>query len=225
MKKRKVDVRAVIMLLFALIAVLLLMLQLQRMTPKPPEEFAKLANARFAVVDSTYINLPLQFSIKMPNRFWELSILTHDTLVPRFNTPRNMDAHILWLLSATRIAQEDTLAVCTIGVMRCETGLTAADLAINYLAEMISAYEQPGKRIHIVQPVSSPAHQLLKGAYFMINLSDFSGIKMPVWLVALLPRGERLYIIRSKTTEIFYPLVREELQEIVQRFHPLPLAK
>ncbi|MBN1480923.1 hypothetical protein EH223_00450 [candidate division KSB1 bacterium] len=219
----KIDVRAILMLLFGLVAVLAIMLQVQRMTPKPPPELAKLGSERIGVVDSTYINHPLRFAIKMPNRFWLLSVLTQDTVLNRLDSNQMLHDQIVWLLSSKRVEANDTLALCKVGGILLDREKSSTELAINYLAEIISKHEQPGVRVHVVQHVTSPAHQVLKGAYFMVNVPDVLGVTMPVRVVALLPRGERLYIIESKTTDAFYPVIREELQEIVQRFFPLPL--
>lgn len=221
MRRRKMDIRAIVMLLFGLVAVILIMLQLQQSTPKPPPELAKLEGQRIGIVDSVYINRPFQFLLRMPNAQWHPSILTFDTTAAWLSDELPLQSQILWLLSMTRQQHNKTVAVARLGIVRVDAEPVAKELAIDYLAEIIANFEQNNERVRIVQQVQTPAHVVLKGAYFIVVLPD-AAVDMPVQIVALLPRNEFIYVISSETTEAAYPDYKNEIEEIVQRFYALP---
>ena len=221
MRSKKGDARAIVMLLFGLVAIILIWVQIRQAEPKPPPEISRLAGKRIAVFDSTYINLPFQFLIRMSNRLWHLSALTADTVLLPIQPDQSIESRILWLLSAKRVEKSDTLAKCRIGVWAQAEG-TAKSSAVNYLAEQISEHERGKVRARILQPVSGPAHAVLKGAYFVMALPPSGGVLMPVQIVALLPRNDLFYIIKIETTEKDYADLRNELEGIVRRFYPLP---
>ncbi|MBN1559232.1 hypothetical protein JW998_03235 [candidate division KSB1 bacterium] len=222
--RKNVDIRAIVMLSFCLVAVLLIMMQWRRSAPRPLAEIARLEGRRIGVIDSMYIHLPFRFMIKMPDQRWRLTSLVHDTTLTSLVPDRPMEEQILWLLLSHRIGNADTLAMARIGVIRSDSERNSNAVALDYLAELIAAHERPQERLRIIQQVKSPAHQLLKGAYFVIVMPADAGICMPVWIAAFLPRGDWLYVIRLETTEASYPRLKDELQEIVQRFFPLPTS-
>ncbi|MBN1465511.1 hypothetical protein JXA02_07105 [candidate division KSB1 bacterium] len=224
MRCKSVDIRAIVMLSFSLVAVVLLMMHWRRSAPKPFSELARLEGRRIGVIDSMYIHLPFRFMIKMPNQQWRLSAVAHDTTLNRFVEEQLLGEQIVWLLLSHRLGNDDTLATARIGVICSDGAMNSSTAALDYLAELIATYERPPERLKIVQQVTGPAHQLLKGASFVTILPADAGIRMAVWIVAFLPRGDWLYVLRLETTEASYPLLRNELQEIVQRFFPLPTS-
>ncbi len=219
--KRKFDIRAIVMSLFALVAIVAIMLQLQRTLPKTPHVVDELPHGqRIGIVDSSYVNLPFRFIWRTPNSRWRLHMLSRDTVL----TPQpSTRTHISWLVDATRLRHSKMAAKTRVGVMLNRPGASAEDLVIDYLAGLLQEYER-GERATILQSPTTPAHAVLKGAWFAVILPKSADIAMPVWVVAFLPRGDKMFIIQSETTENDYPLLRKELEEIVQRFHPLPSA-
>ncbi len=219
MKKRQIDTRAIVMLLFGLVAVILIMLQLRRSMPKPPPELARLAG-RIGIVDSTIVHRPLHFMLKMPSNVWHPTILSKDTSFVTFRAAQPVLDQIAWLANCQR-AGEDT-ASARIGVLRVAEPPDSHELAITVLAELLDRYEINGRRVAILQPVTSPAHQVLKGDYFAVKLPAVNGQASQILVVALLPRGNTVFVIQSQTTEQAYPQIRDELQDLVRRFYPLP---
>lgn len=216
--KKGIDLRAIIMSLFVLAAIFLIMLQLQRIKPTGPEVIQRLPRGeRIGIVDSSYINLPFSFLWTMPNNNWHISMLSQDTLAPSLLSVAPLLDQFDWIAAAIRSEGSETLATCRIGVAAVDSNETAHDLAVNILAELLAKLEAGNERATILQPATSPAHQILKGAYFV---AAPAGDK--VHFVVLLPRKNKMFILFCRVLEKEYDLLREELQEIVQRFHPLP---
>jgi hypothetical protein len=236
-RRRKLDSRAIVMLMFGLIAVIAIMVQMRRSLPQPPAELAALDGKRIGIVDSVYINRPFQFMIKRPNEHWQFEMLSTDSICQPITIDRQIYDHILWLVrgvrqsSATKedsftvtsigTATSDTLVIAKIGILVDSTGMASKELAISLLAEMIARYEADGARVQILQQVTSPAHQLLKGDYFALVAPDNITDK-PIIIYSILPRGDLFYVLSFQTNDTVYPEVRQELEEFVQRFHPLP---
>ena len=185
MRSKKGDARAIVMLLFGLVAIILIWVQMRQAAPKLPAEVSRLDGKRMAIFDSTYVNLSFQFLIRMPNRYWQLSALTADTALISVGQDLSLENQILWLLSGKRAEKSDTSAMCRIGVLS-QAERTAGSLAVNYLAEQISEYEQDNARVRILQPVTERAHAILKGVYYAVVLPSSSEIQMPVRIVAVL---------------------------------------
>ena len=218
--KRKMDLRAIVMSLFALAAIIVIMLQLQRLAPKAPEVLEKLSSrTRIGVVDSSYINLPYAFIWTMPSNLWRLEILSSDTVLSPLVSDQAIEPQIHWLAAAQRRPETEIVAQCRIGVLSDSAHMPALDLALNLLSEVLQSLEGNSERATILQPVTSPAHQTLKGAYFIVVAP---GVNSPVVVRALLPRRDIIYVVECKTLQDDYQDVREELQEIIQRFYPLP---
>ncbi len=222
---KKMDNRALVMLLFGLFAVFAIMLQMRNSLPKPPPEIARLNGARIGIVDSTYINLPFRFMIKKPNGLWQFEEMALDTTVSAFSDSEKIAEQILWCIGLVRTEDSDgtpPLASARIGILPRNEKTDANSFAINLLAEMIKTFQVNGGRARILQQVTSPAHQVLKGDYFAVVAPAESNVDWPVIVCAVLPRGDFFYILYLQTTELSYPAVRHEFERIVQRFYPLP---
>ena len=218
--KRRLDIRAIVMSLFALLAIVMIMLQLQKSMPKAPPVLEKMtAGQRIAVVDSSYINLPLKFIWTMPNAFWRLSIISSDTLPPLLDDSA-LFSEILWLVQAERRQNGESLLRARIGVFAHETDKTASDIAVSLLAERLADLEKGGARATILQPVSAPAHPLLKGAWFVLQGPDDA--VNTVQLVVVLPRRENRFILSCDSNTNSYNHYRDEIEVLVQRFYPIP---
>jgi len=238
MSRKKFDSRAIIMSLFGLVAVILIMVQMQNLLPKPPAEMSQLGNERIGIVDSVYINLPFHFMVKMPNHFWRLQHISRDTILTPLGDNVDVLDQMKWLVRASREVAfirdttlaalpqnfDGSIALVQYGVFSNSFSSTATDMALNLLAEIIAKDETGGGRVRILQPVTSPAHSVLKGAYFAVVVPENTLLSMPVQILAILPRGDQFYCIKISTTEIAYPQLREEFEELVQRFNPLPSA-
>jgi hypothetical protein len=218
--KRNVDLRAIVMSLFGLVAIIAIMMQLQRSLPKPPDVLERLPQEeRIGIVDSTYINLPFSFIWTMPTSHWRLKTLSKDTLLLSLTSDREIISRITWLVSARRLQETDAIAACKIGAFSNPAQIPTQDVAINLLAEMLNVYERDGVRVSILQSVKSPAHQTLNGSYFVILRPEKNA---SVHVVALLPRANDIYVILSETSEDAYLQLRDEIQLMVERFRPLP---
>ncbi len=221
MSQRTDKTRQIIFLLFGLLAVVLIFLQLQRTKPQPPAELAKLPpGKRIAVVDSSYINLPFLFSIRMPNSKWQLKMLSSDTLLTPFDSTKNIAEQTLSVARAIRLANSDTAALTTFAVMSRPVDVDIRDLSIDYLASLLQRYKSYG-RSEILKPVSEPAHSVLKGAYFAVRLPDAAD-EYPVRVYALLPRKNMIYLIQSKTSDSYYDELYTELEYLVRNIKAIP---
>lgn len=222
MKRRnKLDTRAIVMMLFGLVAVVAIMVQMRNSLPQPPTEISQLGQKRIGIVDSTFINLPYRFMIKMPDVSWQLEMLSQDTLLVPFQTDSPVNGQIRWLVKSERFDDTTLLATACIGILT-DSNMDVENLTITLLNELIEKFEKNGGRVRILQPASSPAHQTLKGYYFAIVCPDDAEVDMPVMVCALLLRGELVYVLQFFTTESTYPEIRQELEKFVQRFYPLP---
>ncbi len=218
--KRSFDIRAIVMSLFALVAIAAIMFQLQRTLPKTPQVVDRMPQGRrIGIIDSSYVNLPFQFIWRMPNNHWRLRMLSQDTTASPVMSP--LPGKVLWLAAAQRLQHSEVVAETRVGVTLNPKGLSAKDAAIDYLAALLQEYEKK-ERALILQPTTTPAHAILKGAWFAVILPESAEIEMPVRVVAFLPRRDKMFVVQSETTGKDYPLLREELEEIVRRFHPLP---
>jgi len=196
--KRRLDIRAIVMSLFALLAIVMIMLQLQKSMPKAPPVLEKMtAGQRIAVVDSSYINL-----------------------LPPLLDDSALFSEILWLVQAERRQNGESLLRARIGVFAHETDKTASDIAVSLLAERLADLEKGGARATILQPVSAPAHPLLKGAWFVLQGPDDA--VNTVQLVVVLPRRENRFILSCDSNTNTYNHYRDEIEVLVQRFYPIP---
>ena len=219
--KKTCYMRAIVFALFALFAIVLIMMQLQRTKPTPPAVLKKLPlGERVAIVDSSYINLPFLFIWTMPNDNWRMQVLSQDTVLTSLQSNSSMLSSIKWLVGAARLLHSDSLAVCRLGAFENSSGKSAFDLAVDMLAELLQEVEKNGDRALILQPVTKPAHHVLKGAYFVIVNSQEPDAK--VLLFALLPREKNIFVLHCRATRENYDLLRPEWQTLVQRFFPLP---
>lgn len=219
--KRKFDLRAIVFAIFALLAIVLIMIQLQKTKPQAPAVLEKLPiGERIAIVDSSYVNLPLLFIWTMPNKNWRLFMLSSDTLPAPGEKESSILGSIKWFARATRFLHSDSLAQARVGVLQNLQKKSSYDLAIDMLAELLYEYEGKGQRAAILQPVASPAHQILKGAYFVVATPADMGEQ--VHLFVFLPRSKNIFVIHCNATKMNYDLLRPEWQTIVQRFYPLP---
>ena len=216
--KRNVDLRAIVFAIFALLAIVLIMMQLQKTKPTAPAALEKLpVGERIAIVDSSYINLPFLFIWTMPNKNWRLQALSQDTALTSRPPGAPLLLNMNWLVGAVRFQDSDSLAYCRVGVFENDGKKSAFDLAVDMLAELLAEVEKDGERAMILQPVTTPAHAVLKGAYFVLVDPDAA-----VQLFALLPRRDYVFILHCQATRENYDLLRPEWRALVQRFHPLP---
>jgi len=219
--KRNFDLRAIVFALFALLAVLMIMIQLQKTRPKASGVLEKLPDGeRIAIVDSSYINLPFSFTWTMPNKNWRLRVLSRDTVLAPYSAEMPAMQNIKWLAAATRFQNLDSLAFSLVGVFKNMQQESTYDLAVDLLAEEVQKIETQGHRATILQPVTAPAHQILKGAYFVVMQPAVPADR--VHLVALLPRAGNMFVLTCYATNKNYDLLRPEWQTLVQRFYPLP---
>ena len=221
MRRSTDKTRQLVFLLFGLAAVILIFLQLRRTQPQPPPELAKLPKEqRIAIVDSTYINLPFLFSIRMPNRQRQLSLVRTDTVLSPFVPSQPIGPQLLTVARATRLDGMDTVAVTTFSLLARPKDKEMRDLGIEYLAEHLETYDTFA-RTEVMQQVSEPAHSVLKGSYFALLLPNAAN-RFRVRIVALLPRQGMIYVVQSKTTENAYSHLHQELEHMVRNFKPIP---
>ncbi len=221
MRRETDKTRQIVFLLFGLVAVIMIFLHLQRSQPQPPPELANMPpGQRIAIIDSTYINLPFLFSIRMPNSKWHLEKLSTDTLLSPFDSTQAIANQGIWVARALRLSNSDTAAITIFAVLDRPLNMDVRNMSINFLAEIIANYESEG-RTEVLQPVTEPAHAVLKGAYFAVELPE-SASNFPVHVFALMPRKNMLYVIKSQTTAAHYDELYKELEHMVRNLKPIP---
>lgn len=219
MNKRKIDTRALILTAFAVFVIIALYKQMGRLKPPVPAELEKLQGRRIAIIDSAYVNLPLRFICRMPSALWHMTLESTDTCAIEVDPNLSLFSQIRWLMSAERFRGPDRLAGCRVGILPRQDR-HIMDIANSLMANL---FDRDGSEIRseIIQPVTAPAHPVLKGAYFLILLPESENQSF-VRLVCVLPRKPWIYIVECRTPEKHYPIVRDELEGIVRRFFPLP---
>ncbi|NIA29235.1 MAG: hypothetical protein GWP06_04880 [Actinobacteria bacterium] len=217
---------AIVMLVFTLAIVLIILIIMRNNFPKLPQKPPQLpAKQHVAILDSTYYNYNFYFSMQIPSTRWKMKILSRDTGLAIADTTQPILSQVKWLLDMERNQDGEKPAIARAGIFAWPAEVNAKDMTIDVLAELLKKYETPQHRAKILVPVSTPAHRIMQGAFFVAVFPKHPDLSYPVWIVSLLPRGNWAYIIIGETTEKYYPMVRDDLQKIVSRFEPISKLK
>lgn len=225
-RRKKPEIMAIVMLIFTLAIILIILNIMRNNFPKLPQEPPQLASEQHVgILDSTYYNFNFYFSMQIPSASWEMKILSRDTSLVISDTTQPILPQVDWLLDMERNQDGKKLAIARAGIVEWPSEVKAKDMTIDVLAELLQKYETPQHRAKILTPVSTPAHRVMQGAFFVAVFPKHPDLPYPVWIVSLLPRGNLAYIIIGETTEEYYPMVRDDLQKIVSRFDPVSKLK
>ena len=223
MKKnfRKIEISGIVFLIFALSIIWVIMGEMKKNIPQQVEALPVLpGGARIGIIDSTYYNFQDYFSITAPNDGWSMHAIEPDSgsAQPSGDEIRLQDIH--WRLLMEKTISNRQVALAKVGIVKWDKPVDSDNAAISILDELLKSYEQNG-RANILQPVTTPAHKIMQGHYFVVVFPRSTKLAFPVWIASFLPRDKILYIVLSQTTEDAYPAIREELEKIVSFFRPI----
>ncbi|MBN2411057.1 hypothetical protein JXQ31_05140 [candidate division KSB1 bacterium] len=223
-KKFSFDTSSILFLAFALVAILVLMFEVNQYVPDQGVDLKKAAGGRtIGVMDSTYFNFPFYFSMYTPDSSWTLKLLSQDTVIQYANYDLPLLPQVTWYVEMVRNMNGDIAALSQTGILKWDRKVDPVDMAINFLSEILDMYETPGKSANILQRTITPAHHILQGAYWVALLPESRENKLNLWVLCVLPRRNLTYIVLSKTTEKDYPLYNKSFEKIVGRFEALSM--
>ncbi|MBN1542482.1 hypothetical protein JW992_10080 [candidate division KSB1 bacterium] len=217
-RKKGIEWLALFLGAFALVVVLVLLLEMKKMVPDLPDEYPILPeNHTVGIVDSVYYHYPFHFACPLPGPNWRFVSVSYDTILTPYQPHEAIVPQVNWLADLAR----PDLADARIGALQIGDVQEVKELAIGLLDEMIASAEKEGERVEILQPPTSPAHRILQGWYYALVLPQENS---PVWVVSVLPRGDLVFLIWCRTTDGNYVHVRDECQALTSRFRPLLLS-
>ncbi|MBN2357780.1 hypothetical protein JXO59_16840 [candidate division KSB1 bacterium] len=214
-KKPASAIPTIIMAAFALLIILVLMHQVRRNLSL--SSLSALGDGKIAFIDSTYYNALYKFQVKLPNERWRCTRLADTVKVPPADTASALWPQIHWLVAFDRV-EKDTIARSRIGLLVWPGSVPDYDLSVALLAEKYIEQEKAGRRIPILQPVTSPAHHAFSGSYFVIILPQQPVEQNQVLFCCILPRRNWAYIIKTESPEAHYDFIRPELERLVKNF-------
>ncbi len=223
-KKFTFDTTSILFLLFALVAILVLMFEVNQYVPDQGMDLKKASGGRsIGVMDSTYFNFPFYFSMHPPDSSWKIKILSQDTVIQYANYDLPLLPQVTWYVEMYRNINGAVPALVQTGILKWDHKVSSEDLAINFLSEILGMYETPGKNANILQRTITPAHHILQGAYWVTLLPESRENKLNLWVLCVLPRRNLTYILLCKTTEQDYPLFNKSFEKIVGHFEALSM--
>jgi len=223
-KKFTFDTSSILFLVFALVAVFVLIFEVNHYIPDQVVDLKKAAGGEtIGVLDSTYFNFPYYFSLRRPDSSWTIKLLSRDTVIYYANYELPLLPQVTWLVEISHTMEEEVNALSQTGLVKWNRKVNSEDLAINFLSEIIGMYETKDKRAQILQRTTIPAHHILQGAYWVALLPESKENKLNLWVLCVLPRRNLTYIILSKTSEKDYPVFSKSFERIVSHFEALSM--
>ncbi|MBN1996989.1 hypothetical protein JW935_05510 [candidate division KSB1 bacterium] len=217
-RKRPAQSTGIILLIFAFAVILGLLSTLRKnwsvLDQLPGEQ-------QTGVADSVYVHQSSFLSVTAPAGW--LIHETGDTTVATVDTNRTILPQITWLIDMVP-PPNGAPAKTRVGVLQWPVTAPARKIAIEILFEMLGLYEENGRRIRNVVPVTGPAHRILQGVYF-VSVVPGDSVDMPVRIFSVLPRQQFAYVISSRCREADYPFLKGHFEGIVKRFNPLPMSE
>ena len=215
MSKAKFEIQSVIVLLFALVVILAVLFQMQRILPQPPKILQHMPkDRRIAVVDSAYVHLPFRFLVHAPASDWMIEPIPHDTVLSIIQE-QSLYSQISWLVMMRPQSDNDSFRT-RIGVLRVGD-YPVMEYAVELLDDLLKQYEKD-RRASVFQHVSPVSHTL-PGSYFAVKFPQSDDLK--VWIITCFKRGTLLYVIETRTTDRAYPNWRAVISSLPGRFVPI----
>jgi len=225
-KKFTFDTSSIFFLLFALVAVLVLIYEVNRYIPDQPMDLQKAAGGKaIGVMDSTYFNFPFYFSMRTPDSSWSIKPLSQDTVIQYANYELPLLPQVNWYVEMSKNIDGEVMALAQTGILKWEQKVNTEDLAISFLSEILGMYETPTQRANIIQRTVMPAHHILQGAFWATLLPASQENKLNLWVLSVLPRRNLTFIVLSKTSEKDYPVFVKSFERIVSRFEALSMME
>jgi len=220
MNKTRSYITPILMLLIGLAAIFAIILQMQH-SVHPPRVIEKMSpGQRIAIIDSHYVNLPFNLTMRPPSPEWPMHIMSRDTVLNTITTDSSLFSQIHWMLEINVPPDSPKTVASRFGVLKAGNS-EAQEIAIQLLANVLKRYEKEGERATIFKPVTTAVHPVLDGAYFGVVLPT-SSLLRPVWVLTVLKREPWMFVILSQTTAESYPKAREDMRLIVAQFRALP---
>ncbi len=223
-KKNLLGTSTILMLAFVLVAITLLVFEMNRRIPKPDKDIKDIAGAeRIGIADSVYFNRPYYFTLKRVVSDWDMHVLTKDSVFQYVETDRSLFGQINWLVEMDHVVNMDTLATSFTGILRWQDEQPdSKDLAISLLAEILEKYETNKERANILVPATLPAHHVLVGHYWAVVLPE-KRVDKNIWVLSVMPRRNVTYIVLNKTFESHYDEYKSVFQKINHGFRTLSM--
>ena len=223
-KKFTFDTSSILFLVFALVAVLVLMFEVNQYVPDQRMDLKKAAGGKsIGVLDSTYFNFPFYFSLRAPDSSWVIKPLSQDTVIQYANYELPLLPQVTWFVEMSQNIENEVRALSQTGILKWDKKVNPEDLAINFLSEILGMYETPSKRANIIQRTITPAHHILQGAYWAVLLPESPENRLNLWVLSVLPRRNLNFIVLSKTSEKEYPVFVKSFERIVSHFEALSM--
>ena len=220
-RNKKINIQPIVMILFALAVVFVILLQVKTGLKNSYRDYPVLLNnAAKGIVDLMYYNYTDRYSVQAPDSHWSMTERSDGFSLALLPESESMLNHINWQLQMDRMLDDNIAAQCFIGVARRDTLSLVQDQTIDMLANILDYFEHRGKQVQITKAVTQPAHHLLQGFYFAVEIPKEMD-DLNVWIFSVLPRDDLLYIIYIKTNDNSYSVLRTEFEKITQRFHAI----
>ncbi|MDZ7723957.1 MAG: hypothetical protein U5R06_14395 [candidate division KSB1 bacterium] len=212
MSKAKLEIQSVIVLLFALVVILAVLFQMQRILPQPPGILKRLpAGRRIAVVDSAYVNLPFRFLVHAPRSDWQIIPVDHDTLLAQTRADSGLYDEITWVAEMHPDSKRDSLRT-RIGVIHVPEK-PVLEYSITLLNDLLNRYET-AQRARVLQR-ATPVSHTLAGSYFAVQFPD---TEPAVWVVTCFQRSKSLYVVETRIADQAFASMRPLVVSLPKRF-------
>ncbi len=223
-KKNLLGASTILMLAFVLVAITLLVFEMNRRIPKPDKDIKDIAGSeRIGIADSVYFNRPYYFTLKRVVDDWDMQVLTMDSVLQFVDTDRSLFDQINWVFEMDHVVNSDTLATSLTGILKWQDEQPdSKDLAISLLAEIFEKYETSKERANLLVPTTLPAHHVLVGYYWAVVLPE-KRVEKNVWVLSVMPRRNVTYIVLNRTNQDRYDNYKSVFQKINHGFRTLSM--
>ncbi len=204
----------VVFLVFSLIVILMIFSSMKQNLTDPVQEYPRLTSANEGVVDSVYYNYNFHFSLVLPHRKWTVKPEHADSTLLPYKKGQTILEQVKEIITVQRQGGHATLRV---GMISKAPELEARDLTISLLYEML--HQRQDQQGSIIKPVSTPAHRILQGYYFILLKTCHENDR--VIITSVLPRRAYYYILRCIVDRDYYESLQQECERIMKGFNPL----
>jgi len=222
--EKKSGFGSVYFLVIALGVVLALMAYLKADMKKVKQPAVPQFSEEIKVVDKTYFNKPLNFSISMPNSDWEMTCVDNVDSLGTQDVSKTILENIYVLAEMVRRDGADTLAMVQMGVMPLAEPRTPQSLALQNFKEINQSFSAPDT-VRVIQPVALTAFGKLRGAYYMVEFPASARYSYSVWLAMFVVYSKTSYSIICQVRSEDYEFLRTDLEKILESFHPLNIKR
>jgi len=169
------------------------------------------------IIEGKYYNKRYNFGFALPTTDWEISYdKSIDSLVIQ-DSSLSLIENLTLLASLNRRDMMDTLSVVQFGLVPLYEPRIVTSLAKQSLQETKQQFPAPDT-VRVISEVTLTGMSKLRGAYYIVEFSEKSGLNYPVWINMFLVHDKMCYGIICQVKTDAYDFLINDLEDILKSF-------